>query len=115
MHELHLLQEEEGQTEPIERLPSALVIDGLSLLLVLDDVDHDGCRQCLLQLSQRCKAVVACRVSPDQKREMVRLIKVTYMPSLLTSLRDVLIMSWWVLLAGRLARGPHAVDRRRCQ
>lgn len=28
-----------------------------------------------LELSRRCKAVVACRVSPDQKREMVRLIK----------------------------------------
>ena len=29
----------------------------------------------LLQFSQRCKAVVGCRVSPDQKREMVNLIK----------------------------------------
>eukprot|EP00606_Chrysophyceae_sp_TOSAG23-5_P000379 GSChrysophyteH2.ASY1.ANO1.183.1 assembled CDS len=32
-------------------------------------------RQKLLAFSQRCKAVVGCRVSPDQKREMVDMIK----------------------------------------
>lgn len=39
------------------------------------DSSDDGLRDQLLELSQRCKAVVACRVSPDQKREMVNLIK----------------------------------------
>lgn len=29
----------------------------------------------LLDLAMRCKAVVGCRVSPDQKKEMVRLVK----------------------------------------
>ncbi len=32
-------------------------------------------RRLLLELSKYCQAVVACRVSPDQKREMVDLIK----------------------------------------
>jgi magnesium-transporting ATPase (P-type) len=32
-------------------------------------------RDLLLELSKYCKAVVACRVSPDQKREMVMLIR----------------------------------------
>ena len=32
-------------------------------------------KELLLELSKYCKAVVACRVSPDQKREMVNLIK----------------------------------------
>lgn len=32
-------------------------------------------KELLLDLSLRCKAVVGCRVSPDQKKEMVRLIK----------------------------------------
>ena len=29
----------------------------------------------LLSFSNRCRAVVACRVSPDQKRSMVKLVK----------------------------------------
>lgn len=39
------------------------------------DTAVDGLRDLLLDMSQRCKAVVGCRVSPDQKREMVNLIK----------------------------------------
>jgi P-type E1-E2 ATPase len=41
----------------------------------MDDEEEGGLKQTLLKFSQYCKAVVACRVSPDQKREMVRLIK----------------------------------------
>ena len=40
------------------------------------DRSEGGVRHLLLEFSQRCKAVVGCRVSPDQKREMVNLIKV---------------------------------------
>jgi magnesium-transporting ATPase (P-type) len=90
LHELHTLQDEEqledGMTEAtiiqarrndhIKRIPRALIIDGPSLISVMDDTSEEGCRDSLLKLTQRCKAVVACRVSPDQKREMVRLIKV---------------------------------------
>ena len=32
-------------------------------------------RLALLEISKRCKAVVACRVSPDQKRALVHLVK----------------------------------------
>jgi hypothetical protein len=32
------------------------------------DTELDGLRDLLLDMSQRCKAVVGCRVSPDQKR-----------------------------------------------
>jgi phospholipid-transporting ATPase len=56
-------------------LPRALIIDGSSLLVAMADLRGDGVRAHLLQFSQRCRAVVGCRVSPDQKREMVNLIK----------------------------------------
>ncbi|EQC29081.1 hypothetical protein SDRG_13241 [Saprolegnia diclina VS20] len=50
---------------------AALVIDGESLLVAL----HGSCRLPLLQLARGCKAVIACRVSPAQKAEMVDLIR----------------------------------------
>ena len=53
-------------------LPRALVIDGPSLLKVMTD---EAVREALLAFTQRCVAVVGCRVSPDQKKEMVSLIK----------------------------------------
>ncbi|RHY97672.1 hypothetical protein DYB35_006256 [Aphanomyces astaci] len=49
----------------------ALVIDGDSLIHAL----RGSCRTALLEFSQLCKAVIACRVSPGQKAEMVALIK----------------------------------------
>lgn len=63
--------------------PRALVIDGPSLITATEEADGasdldgqgDNLREMLLELCQRCKAVVGCRVSPDQKREMVNLIK----------------------------------------
>jgi phospholipid-translocating P-type ATPase (flippase) len=53
--------------------PRALIIDGPSLLIAMEP----GCpvRQKILDFSKFCKVVVGCRVSPDQKREMVQLIK----------------------------------------
>ena len=39
------------------------------------DISEGGVKSHLLKFSQRCKAVVGCRVSPDQKREMVNMIK----------------------------------------
>ena len=53
-------------------LPRALIIDGPALI---DVMNADNLKNLLLQFSQMCKAVVGCRVSPDQKREMVHLIK----------------------------------------
>lgn len=55
--------------------PRALIIDGPSLIIAMADHSEGGIRDLLLDLSQRCRAVVGCRVSPDQKREMVHLIK----------------------------------------
>lgn len=55
--------------------PRALIIDGPALIKAMADTTPDGLKDLILDLSQRCKAVVGCRVSPDQKREMVKLIK----------------------------------------
>lgn len=55
--------------------PRSLIIDGPTLLTAMLDVEDGGCRELLLDFSNRCKCVVGCRVSPDQKREMVHLVK----------------------------------------
>ena len=56
--------------------PRALIIDGASLLLLNSQTAApENHRVHLLRLARMCKAVVCCRVSPDQKREMVNLIK----------------------------------------
>lgn len=49
----------------------AIVIDGDSLKLVLDD----RLKQKFLLLCKQCKSVLCCRVSPSQKAAVVRLVK----------------------------------------
>ncbi|KAI9748069.1 MAG: c-5 sterol desaturase, partial [Chaenotheca gracillima] len=49
----------------------AIVIDGESLKLVLDD----ELRQKFLLLCKQCKSVLCCRVSPSQKAAVVRMVK----------------------------------------
>ena len=49
----------------------AIVIDGDSLTLVLED----ALRQKFLLLCKQCKAVLCCRVSPAQKAAVVKLVK----------------------------------------
>ncbi|CAM9428880.1 unnamed protein product, partial [Choristocarpus tenellus] len=49
----------------------ALVIDGQSLILAT----HPSCRAELATFAMECKAVVCCRVSPDQKREVVAMVR----------------------------------------
>jgi phospholipid-translocating ATPase len=49
----------------------ALVIDGDSLKLVLDDT----LRQKFLLLCKQCRAVLCCRVSPSQKAAVVQMVK----------------------------------------
>ena len=51
---------------------TALIIDGPSLLLIQADEDS---KKLLLELFTLCAAVICCRVSPDQKREVVDLVK----------------------------------------
>lgn len=47
--------------------PRALVIDGPSLITALaGDSKEDKLRKALLVFSNKCNAVVGCRVSPDQ-------------------------------------------------
>ena len=52
--------------------PCCFVVDGAALEVVLSD---DELRLALLQITRQCKAVIACRVSPNQKKEMVELVK----------------------------------------
>lgn len=49
-----------------------MIIDGPSLITIKGD---PAAQALLLKFSQSCKAVVCCRVSPDQKREIVHMIK----------------------------------------
>jgi phospholipid-translocating P-type ATPase (flippase) len=51
--------------------PRALIIDGPALIIAVDP----EIQQYLLRFTQCCKAVVGCRVSPDQKRQMVAMVK----------------------------------------
>lgn len=47
-------------------------IDGSSLIHIMSEKEA---RNMLLKFAQTCKAVVCCRVSPEQKREIVMLVK----------------------------------------
>ncbi|CAM9616533.1 unnamed protein product [Discosporangium mesarthrocarpum] len=49
----------------------SLVIDGQSLILAT----HPGCRKELATFAMECSSVLCCRVSPDQKRELVALVR----------------------------------------
>lgn len=72
--------------EKIIRVPvnpnTALVIDGRSFLF-FDPKDADQ-RSMLLRIGQGCRSVIACRLTPTQKREMVRLVKRDTKPSATT-------------------------------
>lgn len=48
--------------------PRALIIDGQALNIAL----AEPCRRPLAAFAMECAAVVCCRVSPDQKREVRR-------------------------------------------
>lgn len=50
----------------------AIIIDGNSLTMVFD---HTVLRDLFLEVSQQCRAVICCRVSPKQKALVVRLYK----------------------------------------
>jgi len=50
----------------------ALIVDGETLLKILGDKEAE---KLFLQMGTLCKSVIACRVSPEQKRLVVRLVK----------------------------------------
>ena len=55
--------------------PWFLIIDGATLAVALEDRGReDSMRSMLIELSQRCRTVIGCRVSPSQKREVSMLI-----------------------------------------
>lgn len=68
----HQLQQHLQHSGEHDWKPRALIIDGPSLIFVMADIET---RHLLLKFSQTCKAVVCCRVSPDQKREIVMLVR----------------------------------------
>uniref|UniRef100_M4BEY8 Phospholipid-transporting ATPase n=1 Tax=Hyaloperonospora arabidopsidis (strain Emoy2) TaxID=559515 RepID=M4BEY8_HYAAE len=63
----------------------ALVIDGASLNKILEDPLHN---LHLLRVSLLCKVVVACRVSPQQKAQLVELVKLNVPESHTLSIGD---------------------------
>ncbi|KAF1318028.1 Phospholipid-transporting atpase drs2, partial [Globisporangium splendens] len=73
--------ENSENTRPLTRIESiacfnathdelALVIDGETLELALDQ-----CPELLLSVAEKCVAVIACRVSPAQKAQLVHLVR----------------------------------------
>jgi magnesium-transporting ATPase (P-type) len=53
----------------------AIVVDGMTLISILSDVVTE---RYFLKVATRCKCVLACRVSPEQKRLLVRMVKVGF-------------------------------------
>jgi magnesium-transporting ATPase (P-type) len=94
---IHLQHPEEMDTNTIENERNdknsefdldqshALVIDGASLNLILDDC-HSNLH--LLRVALLCRVVIACRVSPQQKAQLVELVKVNCQNSHTLSIGD---------------------------
>ncbi|KAG5185933.1 hypothetical protein JKP88DRAFT_310634 [Tribonema minus] len=59
----------------------AMVVDGASLVHILG---HDDKQALFLRVACMCRSVVACRVSPAQKRLLVRLVKKNVRPAPIT-------------------------------
>lgn len=72
-------------TPPKYQLEHALVIDGASLNLILEDPLYN---LHLLRVALLCKVVVACRVSPQQKAQLVELVKLNVPDSHTLSIGD---------------------------
>lgn len=59
----------------------ALIVEGKSLIMIMDDPVLSAQ---LLTFGQMCKAVVACRVSPNQKRQIVAMVRNGVKPAPMT-------------------------------
>ncbi|KAH7463575.1 Phospholipid-transporting ATPase 3 [Phytophthora ramorum] len=70
---------------PSGEIEHALVIDGASLNMILEDPLHN---LHLLRVALLCKVVVACRVSPQQKAQLVELVKLNVPESHTLSIGD---------------------------
>ena len=58
----------------------ALVVDGPSLARIFDP-DAPELTKMLMELVSICRAVIACRVTPGQKAEIVRQVRATVIPA----------------------------------
>jgi phospholipid-transporting ATPase len=74
---------------PCEKL--SLIVDGAALNEIMKAVEDDKCsasqKEIMLQFlafAKMCKSVIACRVSPDQKRQIVAMVKLHSKPTPLT-------------------------------
>jgi len=65
-------EEENDEGESLDNAPRALIITGASLLSILGDKELETL---LFGVASNCGAVVACRVSPQQKALIVKLVK----------------------------------------
>jgi len=54
--------------------PWFLVIDGATLAIAMEDQAPEGMRYLLTEICLRCRAVIGCRVSPSQKKELVQFV-----------------------------------------
>ena len=59
----------------------ALVVEGKALIVIMED---EAMTEQLLTLGRMCKAVVACRVSPNQKRQIVSMVRNGVKPAPMT-------------------------------
>ncbi|CAI5739582.1 unnamed protein product [Hyaloperonospora brassicae] len=94
-HSIHDMNDDESHAPTVDAYaalspPSgnnehALVIDGGSLNKILEDPLHN---LHLLRVSLLCKVVVACRVSPQQKAQLVELVKLNVPESHTLSIGD---------------------------
>lgn len=55
----------------------ALIMEGKALIAIMEDEELTAA---LLAFGKMCKAVVACRVSPNQKREIVSMVRLVCTP-----------------------------------
>jgi phospholipid-transporting ATPase len=74
---------------PCEKL--SLIVDGKALFVVMRAVENPAATSAevdlmlaFLELAKMCKAVIACRVSPDQKRQIVAMVRLHSKPTPLT-------------------------------
>jgi len=64
---------EYAKLEEFEKEQVAIVIDGDTLGFILEDYNM---KMSFLELGKRCKAVVCCRVTPSQKADVTKLVKI---------------------------------------
>jgi phospholipid-translocating P-type ATPase (flippase) len=73
----------EARTSGTATTKCALVVDGLILTLAMEK-----CRQDVIDLTLLCSVVVACRVSPAQKQEMVEMVRENVPSSITLAIGD---------------------------